>query len=217
MRDFALPRRPARRRAPPTGEPGARRHPAAGPLPAPGRALGGSARRRPRPSRRPRARRSRPPHRPTARGGPGGVADAGADAHLRERAPGGRPRRPAVRLHPATQRPALRGPDAAGGGRAGPQRLRRHVHHETRPERAISTSTPYADAGVGPSTSSWPLLPVRGHFTDPLREQALLLSQSNDCPGTEVCTYTLLLRQPATGGPTVPPGSARCRYRWGAR
>ena len=50
---------------------------------------------------------------------------------------------------------------------------------------------------------SWPLLPVRGRFTDPLHEQALLLSQSNDCAGPGRCAYTLLLGQPSAGDTSV--------------
>ena len=69
----------------------------------------------------------------------------------------------------------------------------------------VSASTPGANTGVGVIDPSWPLLPVRGNFTDPLREQALLLSQSNDCTGTagEVCAYSLLLRQAVAGGDAV--------------
>ena len=62
---------------------------------------------------------------------------------------------------------------------------------------------------MGVVDPSWPLLPVRGNFTDPLREQALLLSQSNDCTGTaaEVCAYSLLLGQAVTGGDAVAVAS----------
>ena len=67
----------------------------------------------------------------------------------------------------------------------------------------LSGSTPYADTGMPAGDPSWPLIPVRGRFTDPLHEQALLLSQSNDCAGPGRCAYTLLLGQPSAGDTSV--------------
>ena len=67
----------------------------------------------------------------------------------------------------------------------------------------LSGSTPYADTGMPAGDPSWPLLPVRGRFSDPLHEQALLLSQSNDCAGPGRCAYTLLLGQPSAGDTSV--------------
>ena len=70
----------------------------------------------------------------------------------------------------------------------------------------LSGSTPYADTGLPAGDPSWPLLPVRGRFSDPLHEQALLLSQSNDCsPGLGRCRYTFLLEQPYQSPSSVTP------------
>ena len=70
----------------------------------------------------------------------------------------------------------------------------------------LSGSTPYVDTDLPAGDLSWPLLPVRGRFTDPLHEQALLLSQTNDCAsGPAPCTYTLLLGSPAGQGSAVTP------------
>ena len=85
----------------------------------------------------------------------------------------------------------------------------------------VSNSTPFADTGVPVGDPSWPLLPVRGRFTDPLHEQALVLSQANECVGPEACTYALLLGQ-AAGGATqrtrlAPPGAGRRRGEPGGR
>jgi hypothetical protein len=68
----------------------------------------------------------------------------------------------------------------------------------------VSNATPFVDTGVPAGDPSWPLLPVRGRFTDALHEQALVLSQANDCVGPETCTYTLLLGQAAGGTTGVP-------------
>ena len=68
----------------------------------------------------------------------------------------------------------------------------------------VDSSTPFADADLPAGDPSWPLLPVRGRFTDPGHEQALLLSQANDCLGPGACTYTLFLGQAAAGAAGVP-------------
>ena len=68
----------------------------------------------------------------------------------------------------------------------------------------VSSFTPFADTGLPAGDPSWPVFPVRGRFTDGLHEQALLLSQANDCLGPGACTYTLLLGQAAAGAAGVP-------------
>jgi hypothetical protein len=68
---------------------------------------------------------------------------------------------------------------------------------------ALSSSTPYVDTGMPATNPAWPLIPVRGRFTDPLHEQALLLDQSNECGGSG-CMYTQLLGEPSTTGGAVP-------------
>jgi hypothetical protein len=68
----------------------------------------------------------------------------------------------------------------------------------------VSSSTPYADTGTAANDPSSPLIPVRGRFTDPLHEQALLLDQSNDCSGSGTCTYMVLLGDPSAGAGAAP-------------
>jgi hypothetical protein len=68
----------------------------------------------------------------------------------------------------------------------------------------VNNATPFADTGLPAGDPSWPLLPVRGRFTDGLHEQALLLSQANDCAGPGACTFTYLLGQAAPGAAGVP-------------
>ena len=156
----------------------------------------------PAPGRRRRRRRARP-RRPR---GPHADADP-------RRPPGERPGRPAVGVHPGPQRPALRRQDAAVAGRAGRPSAFGSTYTVKPDLSGVSGSTPYADTGVPAGDPSWPLLPVRGRFTDPLHEQALLLSQSNDCAGPG----RLHLHAPPgpAGGrgrrAAWPPGSGRCR------
>jgi hypothetical protein len=68
----------------------------------------------------------------------------------------------------------------------------------------LASSTTYAATGMPATDSSWPLLPVRGRFTDSLHEQVLLLDQSSNCSGAESCTYTQLLGSPASAANSVP-------------
>ena len=68
----------------------------------------------------------------------------------------------------------------------------------------VASSSPYTDTGMPTTDPSWPLLPVRGRFTDPLHEQVLLLDQSNNCPASGSCTYTLLLGESAGSATGVP-------------
>ncbi len=68
----------------------------------------------------------------------------------------------------------------------------------------VASSTPYTDTGMPTTDPSWPLLPVRGRFTDPLHEQVLLLDQSNNCSDSGSCTYTLLLGESAGSATGVP-------------
>ncbi|HVG96854.1 MAG TPA: hypothetical protein VNK05_08140, partial [Chloroflexota bacterium] len=70
----------------------------------------------------------------------------------------------------------------------------------------VSSSTPYTDTDLPAGQASWNLIPVRGRFTDPLHEQALLLSQSNDCAsGSTSCTYTHVLGSAPGQGSAVTP------------
>ena len=86
----------------------------------------------------------------------------------------------------------------------------------------MASSTPYADTGVPAGDPSWPLLPVRGRFTDPLHEQALLLSQANDCAGTGAAAPTRsswARRRPARHAacPLAPAGAGPRRGEPGGR
>ena len=65
----------------------------------------------------------------------------------------------------------------------------------------------YAETGLTVTDPPWPAVPLRGRFTDPLHEQAQLLNQGTDCPGTGPggCSYTIVLAEPQSGDGAILP------------